>query len=267
MQVAEKHLRSQPRDAPVRVILARAELAHGELARASAELRQALASDPHNIDALYYLSLAARELSQREYQRLFALAPDSGRVHQLLAEGALASENPSEAEAEFQNALRANPRSIEVMTELAELKRRQSKFDEAIAYYRQAEQVGGANYDIAYGLGACYTYQQDYARAVTWLRQAVVFAPDSGAARFALGNALFQSGQLAAAIPELTASLRFEPGLKQAYFLLGRAYSKLGRQDEAKVAFEKLDQLNRSEVPGQKKGAAGEGNRQPDAPP
>jgi tetratricopeptide (TPR) repeat protein len=260
-QVAETHLRSHPQDAPVRVILARADLAVGKFQPAFEELRKALASDPRNIDALYYLALVARELSQQQYQQLVALAPDSDRVHQMLAEAALAIQNPTEAETEFQNALKANPRAGEVLTELAELKRSQSKFDEAITYYTRAEEIGPPSYEVAYGLGASYTYKQEYAQAVVWLRKAVNFAPESAAGHFALGNALFQGGQLEAAIPELKSSLQLEPQLKQAYFLLGRIYSKLGRKDEANAALKKLDQLNRSEVPGQDKGLADEAPR------
>jgi tetratricopeptide (TPR) repeat protein len=265
-QLAEKHLRANPKDVPVRLILARAELAQGKFQQAFEELQKVLASDANNVDALYYLSLMGRELSHREYERLFSIAPDSDRVHQLLGEAALAAENRSEAEEEFQKALIANPRSIEVSTELAELKRSQSKFDEAIVYYTQAEKIGPLNYEIAYGLGACYTYKQEYSRAIEWLRKAVALAPDSVAGRFALGNALFQDGQLEAAIPELNISLQMEPRMKQAYFLLGRAYSKLGRQDEAKGALKKLDELNRSEIPGQDKDSSGSINPKPEAP-
>jgi len=263
-QLAEKHLRKYPNDAPMRVMLARAELAQRKFQPAVTELERVLVSDPHNVDALFYLSFAASELSRMEYQKLFALAPDSGRVHQLLAEAALAAQNPTEAETEFQNALKANPHSIEVATEMAELKRSQSKFDEAITYYTKAEGIGPLNYEIAYGLGACYTYKQEYSRATGWLRKAVNLAPDSVAGRFALGNVLFQSGQLEAAIPELQTSLKLEPRMKQAYFLLGRAYSKLGRQDEAKAAFKKLDELSHSEIPGQEKESTGTLNSKPD---
>jgi tetratricopeptide (TPR) repeat protein len=265
-QLAERHLRKYPNDAPMRVMLARAVLAQGNFHLAVEQLHKALQSDPRNIDALYYLSLAARELSQREYQRLVALAPDSARVHQLAGEAALAAENHSEAEAEFQSALKANPRSIEVATELAELKRSQSKFDEALTYYEQAAKIGPLNYEIAYGLGACYTYKQDYPQAIKWLRKAVAFAPDSASGRFALGNALFQSSQFEAAIPELRTSLRLEPKLKQAYFLLGRAYTKLGRQEEAQAAFRKLDELNRSELPSSEREAGGTMSPKPETP-
>jgi tetratricopeptide (TPR) repeat protein len=254
VRVAKEHLRKYPKDVPVRVVLARAELAQNNPLQAFEQLQRALESDPRNIDALYYLSLVSRELSHRVYQRLFSLAPDSFRVHQLLGEAALSADNPTEAEEEFKKALVANPHSADVSTELAELKRSQSKFDEAIAYYMQAEEVG-LNYDVAYGLGACYTYMQEYPHAIEWLRKAAAFAPDSAAGRFALGNALFQDGQFEAAIPELSAALRLEPRLKQAYFLLGRAYSKLGRQEEAKIAIKKLDELNRAEIPADAKGS------------
>jgi tetratricopeptide (TPR) repeat protein len=249
-QLAEKQLRTHPNAVAVRVMLARALLAQGRFQPAFEELRKVLASDPNNTDSLYYLSLIARELSQREYQRLLALAPDSDRAHQLLAEAALAAENPSEAETEFQNALRVNPGSADAAIALADLKRSQSKFDEAIGYYAQAEKIGPLSYPIAYGLGACYTYKKDYSQAADWLHKAVTLAPDSAAGHFALGNALFQGGQLEAAIPELKMSLQLEPRMKQAYFLLGRGYTKLGRQQEAEAMFQKLDQMNRSEVPG-----------------
>ena len=68
---------------------------------------------------------------------------------------------------------------------------------------------------------------------------------------------MFQDGQFTAAIPELKDALRREPRMKQAYFLLGRAYSKLGKPEEARVAIQKLDELNRSEVPEERKKTSG----------
>jgi tetratricopeptide (TPR) repeat protein len=248
---AQAYLHTHPKNVPLRIVLARAELAQGKPQNAFAELRRALAYDPKNIDALYHLSLVSRQLSRSEYERLFSLAPDSFRVHQLLAESALGAENPAEAESQFKKALERNPNSVEILISLAELKRTQSRFDEAITYYTQAGQNGVLSYDVAYGLGACYTYKQEYPEAAKWLRRAAALAPDIAAGRFALGNALYQLGQFEAAIAELQASLRLEPRMRQAYFLLGRAYAKLGRQEEAKEAVRKLDELNRSDVPGQ----------------
>jgi tetratricopeptide (TPR) repeat protein len=245
VELSQRYLKQHPSSVPARVLLARAELLEGQLISAFQDLRKALTLAPHNIDALYYLSFTTRALADQEYRRLFEMNPDSSRVHQLFAEAALSSQNPTQAEAEFEKALAANPKSGEAATELAELKRSQSKFDEAISYYNQAAIVA-LTYDVAYGLGACYTYKQDYATAIEWFRKATSLGPNSAAAHFALGNAFFQSGQFDAAIPELSTALHFEPQMKQGYFLLGRAYSKLGRNEDAAITFKHLDELNSS---------------------
>src|SRR6266568_2834095 len=252
-EVAAGHLRKFPSDVPVRVILARADIAEGKVADAFQELRKALASDPRNIDALFYLSLLAKEFSHQEGQRLISLAPDSDRAHQLLAEAALAAANQNEAETEFENALKANPHSIAVLTELAELKQSQFKFDEAINYYSQAEALDPSDYRIAYGLGSCYSSKQAFPEAVEWFRKALAIAPRSAAGRFALGDALVQNAQFEAAIPELKASLEIDPKLTEAYLLLGRAYLKLGRREEAKAVFRRFNELNRAEMHGEQK--------------
>jgi Putative Zn-dependent protease, contains TPR repeats len=249
-ELAKAHLRRFPNDASVRVVLARVEFARAEFPQAFEDLQKAVVSDPKNVDALYYLSLTARELSQRESQRLFSLSPDSSFVHRLLGEAALTADNQSQAEQEFQKALKANPQSVEVLTELADLKRSQAKFEEAITYYTKAEQFDPLSYDAAYGLGICYAYTQQYPLAIERLQKAVTLAPNSSEGRFALGKALFQNGQFEAAIQELKAAVRVDPRMKQAYVLLGRSYSKLGRPEEAKAAFRKFDELDRAESQG-----------------
>ncbi len=252
-ELARVHLRRFPNDAPVRMILARTELAQGKFDEAFENIRRVLSLDPKNIDALYYLSLLAKELAQRENQRLVSLAPDSYRVHQLLGEAAVTAGNKGEAEKEFLEALKINPGSVEVLTELGELKRSEGKFKEAINYYMQAERSGTLSYEIAYGLGACFSSMTKYPEAIEWFQRAVALALDSAAGRFALGNALFHKGELEPAISELKASLQIDPGMRQAYLLLARAYSNLGRPEEAKAALQKVDELDRAELYGKPK--------------
>jgi tetratricopeptide (TPR) repeat protein len=164
--VRNTHLWKFPSDVPVRMILGRTELAQGKFDDAFETIRRMLALDPKNIDALYYLSLLAKELAQRENQRPFSLAPDFYRVHQLLGAAALTAGNKGDAEKEFLLALRINPRSMELPTELGELKRSQGKFEEAINYFTQAEQFGTLSYEIAYGLGVCLSSMTKYPEAI-----------------------------------------------------------------------------------------------------
>jgi tetratricopeptide (TPR) repeat protein len=263
--MAQSYLKTSPKSAAARVLLARARLAEGRVQEAYAELRRAVGDDPANVDALYYLGTLAAVLSESEFRQLYALAPDSARVHQLLAEAFQAQGNLAEAEGEYLAALRADPRSVESLTALGELKREQAKLDEAIDYYTRAEQAGGLDYDIAYGLGACYSIKQEHARAVEYLRRAVVFAPDAAAARFALGQSLFQLGEAEAAVAELKTAVALEPKMRQAYFLLGRAEQKLGRRAEAQAAFRKVEELSKAEFEADR-GAGEPASQPPQAP-
>jgi tetratricopeptide (TPR) repeat protein len=130
--LAEKALKHDPRSTAARIVLAQANLAQGRFLPAYQQLREALRIDAKNVDALYYLGQLCNLLSQVEYQALYALAPDSARVHQLQAELYQLQENKAKAEEEYQAGLKSNPRSLEVLVALADLNRSQSRYDEAL---------------------------------------------------------------------------------------------------------------------------------------
>jgi tetratricopeptide (TPR) repeat protein len=246
--LAAAQLKLQPASARWRVLLARAELGQGNLQAARIELERAIQADPKNLDALYFLAMVAEALGPQAYERLYALAPNSERVHQLMAEAALAQENQAEAETEYKAALAANPRAADSLLGLAELKRTQSKFDEALPLYQQTEAIVGLNHDIAYGMGVCYSYQQDRDRAIQYFQRAATLAPKADATQFALGNELFQAGKLAEAVEPLQRAVALNPKIKQAYFLLGRAYQRLGRPDAARTAFKRVEELTKADL-------------------
>jgi len=246
--LASKHLEAHPEDPPARILLARAELAEGQYDPAYETLQKALALDPANIDALYYLERLCTILSQIEFRRLLETAPDSFRAHQLMAESYSARHDDDEAEKEYQAALKANPTSVEILDALGELKRSKFKFDEALDYYTRALKLAPRDYTSAYGSGACYLYKQNPSRAIQSLRRALEVDPNSAAAHLALGDALLRGGDAAAAVAELNAAITLVPGMRQAYTLLARAYQKLGQTRKAQQALQKEQQLAQEEV-------------------
>jgi tetratricopeptide (TPR) repeat protein len=153
-QIARQYLKGHPGSAAMHVVLARAELTTNRPEQAIAELRKALAADPRNVDAHYYLWLAAKTQAQQEYQKFFAMAPDYYSVHQLMGEAALAADRPTEAENEFPAALDAKPNSLEVLAELGNLKRSQSKYDEAIGYIPRRNKQDGSTMTSPMGWGS-----------------------------------------------------------------------------------------------------------------
>ncbi len=245
--LTEGYLKAHPESVKARILLARAEMAQGEYDSAYRNLRNVLDANPQNVDALYYLGWVCFALSQAEHQKLYALAPDSPRVHQLLAESYRARQDVSKAEEEYLTALKASPNSVEILDELGNLKRSQFKFDEAITYYSRALEISPRDYTSAYGLGASYLYKQEAARAVEYFRRAVAADPNSPAARLALGDALWRAGEAAEAIEELKAATALEPDMRQAYTLLARAYNTLGQSQAAEAALKKAEDLTQKD--------------------
>ncbi|HEV2493409.1 MAG TPA: tetratricopeptide repeat protein [Terriglobia bacterium] len=241
--LASKYLDAHPDSTAARILVARAEIAEGRYESAYEALRQALDSEPTNIDALYYLERVCTILSQIEFQRLIELAPDSFRSHQLAAESYLAQHNEGEAEKEYRNALKANPDSVEILDALGELKRSEFRFDEALDYYERAAKLAPGDYTSAYGSGACQLFKQNPQRALESFRRAVTIDHSSAAAHLALGDALLRANQAAAASQELKAAIALVPSMRQAYALLARAYRKLGQTREAEQALEEEQKL------------------------
>src|SRR5580692_1087584 len=63
-ELAEQQIRDNPKAAPARVLLARAELAQGKLLQALEQLKVVLARGTSNVDAFYFLSVVAGEPSR-----------------------------------------------------------------------------------------------------------------------------------------------------------------------------------------------------------
>jgi len=245
--LARSYLKVHPRTPAALILLARAEMAQEKYESAYQSLWRVLRNDPKNIDALYYLAHVCVKLSQQQREELYSLAPDSARVHQLLAESYRVQQNRAKAEEEYLAALRADPRLVEVLNALGDLKRSQFRFDEAVTYYSQSAQIEPRNYQGAYGLGVCHLYQQNPAKAIGEFQRALVLDPESAPARLALGNSLLQVGQVAEAVTELKAAVALEPGMRQAYTLLARAYRRLGQSRETEEALRKSEELTQKE--------------------
>ena len=63
-EIARQYLKLHPGSAAMHVMLARAELAANHPEQAIVELRKALAADPRNVDAHYYLWLTTKTQAQ-----------------------------------------------------------------------------------------------------------------------------------------------------------------------------------------------------------
>lgn len=245
--LARTYVKTHPQDPAGLILLARAEMAQGKHRPAYQELRQALRTDPNNIDTLYYLGQVSKILGQLEYEQLFAMAPDSARTHQFLAESYSAQGNSKKAIAEYEAALKADPRSVEVLCALGDLERWDQRFDVAIGYYSRALELEPNGYCGPYGLGVAHLRRHELPQAIEYFQRALNSDPKSGVARLALGSALLSSGDVTGALSELKSAVVCKPDLRQAYALLAKVYRRLGQLREAEESLKKAKELEQRE--------------------
>jgi predicted Zn-dependent protease len=245
---AAVYLRTHPSVGEARILLARAQMGEGKYDEAYQNLVAALKSQPRNIDVLYYLGKVSTLLAQQQFQRLYSLAPDSARVHQLMGESYENQGRVPEAIREYQAGLKLKPHSVALLNALGDLERSQYHFDEAITYYSRASEIDSRDYGSAYGLGAAFLYKQQPQQAAAYLRRAAALAPQSPVVHLALGDAFLRAGQASRAVPELKAALRLEPHMRQAYTLLAQAYEKLGADEAAQKALREANRLTKEEL-------------------
>lgn len=282
--LAEQYLKAHPDSVDGRVSVAQSKMAVGDLETAYAHLREAIRINPKHVEALYHFGKLCTILAQAEHQRLFSMAPDHYRVHQLMAESYLAQENVTQAEEAYQAALKANPKSVTVLNALGDLKRRElgaaetsldsaatSRYEQAIPYYSRALKLDPGNYEAHYGLGVSYLNSNKTTAAIEHFGKAVRADPQSAVAHLGLGRALLSGEKAAEAVEELSTAVRLEPKMRQGFFLLGRTYQKLGKMELAKEALARERELRQAEFRADQEamttGGMPAGGSQPPNPP
>ena len=246
--LAHAVVQAHPGNVAARVLLARAHLALGQLDLADEQLQQAARLAPRDEHVLYYLGLVTSQLARREFERLFAVAPDSARVHQLMAESLEARELRVAAEEEYQAALRADPDAYDALLGLARLQRIRLDCEHAIALYQRAERLR-PSYEGAYGLGSCQLRQQDFPAALASLEQAVTRDPSAALAWVDLGSARLGAGRTSDAVAALERAIVLEPRMGEAYYMLGRVYQSTGDTARAREAYARARELRVGEEP------------------
>lgn len=219
-------------------------MAQGHVDAAYVALAEAVRLQPRHVDALFFLSTLAKVMARQQYDRLYRIAPDSARVHQVMGESYVSQGDLPQAEAEYKTAIRMNPRLLAPLVGLADLKRENGAFQEAMPYYARALEANPSSFDANYGMGVCLVYLRRTEEALPYFRSALAVEQSSAVARFALGDALFKLGRLEPASKELREATRLEPAMRQGYVLLARVYQKLGRGNDAERAFARARELN-----------------------
>ncbi len=224
--------------------LGKAWFALGQHEIAGDAFAAALARNPQNVEASYWLIRTYTALSETCFTQLMADFPDSWRAHQLRAEIFQIQQADKDAIEEYQAAARLRPDDFELHRGLGELYLSTDSFDEAGREIEKALTLNPGDARGLYLMGRWYVAQRQPQQAITYLQRALRYEPGLLEARAALGKAYLRTGQAALAAAELEKAVVLDR-YGDVHYLLYEAYRDLGKKDLAKAALARSQELRR----------------------
>jgi tetratricopeptide (TPR) repeat protein len=218
-------------------------------------LRQISPTDP---DVLYTAHRIYSDLADETTLSLVMAAPDSARMHQVMAQELARQGDSPAAIAHYREALKLEPQLPGAHFELAELLNAGGSRDnqqEVEQEYKLALKNNPFDAKSENRLGEIAFRQSDLNGALEHYSRAVKLQPRDAEANIGLGKTLLSLHQPAKALPLLETAVQLDPYNALAHYRLGVAYRESGRGDDAKRELaefqklkamrEKLDQVYR----------------------
>lgn len=191
-------------------------------------LEKAVAADPANLEARYYLGRVRFE------QNRFA-----------------------DAIVEFQEVLKRDPNHVKAQNNLGQALEAQNRIDEAIDAYRRAVEMDRHSPKASelplLNLGVLLLQRDQVADAHSLLVRAASINPQSAKVRFQLGKTYLRLSRLGDAEKEFLEAARLDPEDAGAHYQLGRLYHRLGKKELARKELETTERLRAKERPAKAK--------------
>jgi tetratricopeptide (TPR) repeat protein len=223
-----------------------------DLDRAVDVVRTLLSSNPKNVDVLYVAARVYADLANRSRDALALAAPESGRMHQLMAEFLINRGDAHAALIQYRKALELEPRLRGVHYELGEAIMQDSRqapaLEAAEKEFRAALADNPADARAEYRLGSVCSLRGDYRTAIQHYSRAIQLQPANAYAQQELGAAYIKMSEPEKAREYLLAATRLDPLYPSAHYQLGILYRQLGREADARrelETFEKLEEMRK----------------------
>lgn len=248
-------LRTEPKSSPealrLTTLIGLAHYGLGEYAAAIPYLKQATAADPQNLP--FRLTLAQSCLSSKQYQcvldvyhEIVTLNADSAEADMLAGEALDEMQDKPGAAAQFRAAVKADPKEPNVHFGLGYLLWGLLQFDEA-AKELQAEIDNNPDHAQALTYLADCDIQLGHPEAAPpLLEKAIRIDPRIELAHLDLGIIYSDADRRQDALRELKVAEKLNPEDQNVHWRLGRFYKSMGRNEEAKVEFDKTRSLQKA---------------------
>ena len=223
----------------IRAGMALAELDYQwrDLEKASAVLAVLQKLDPANVDVLYVIYRVHTDLATQARDNLALIAPNSARMHQVLAQHLFTEGDAKGAVAQYREAVRIDPHLPGAHFELGEaiLKDSMSEGSQQNAQkeFETALAINPSDAKAEAQLGALFSLHGDVAAALSHYQRAAELSPDDPEAQVGLGKVLMSTGEPEKALQHLLAAVRIDPTNAQAHYRLAQLYRQLARASDA----------------------------------
>ena len=209
----------------------------GDIDKAHDVVRVLEHATPTDADVLYAAYRIYTDEANHARDSLAMAAPDSARVHELMAQHLVNEGDLASAVAQYRKALAINPKLPGVHFELGEAVLQNSLSTSAVGEAEEqfrialAESPGNANAE--YGLAKIAAERRDWKDAIAHYSRALQFRPDYANAHLGLGAALQEAGEPDEAWQHLLVASQLDPLNPRAHYRLSVLYRSMGREADA----------------------------------
>jgi tetratricopeptide (TPR) repeat protein len=222
------------------------ELASGHAEKAVAPLDKAAELSPKDINILDYRGRAHLLVSKLSYAQMYALDPNSWRMHRLSAQIYSEANQHKEAVRELEAAVKLSPKQPDLYEELGDEHRKDSDLEMAAAAYRKELELTPHNPVALYDLGSVLVEQGKSESGVPLLREAVKILGGPTVANYYLGRGLADLGLYQEAAEHLEKATKIVPQdevARRAFYKLAQVYRKMQRPADARNALAQFQEL------------------------
>jgi arylsulfatase A-like enzyme/Tfp pilus assembly protein PilF len=214
---------ADPENPVFRSALARALRQHGQIRRAIAMYREAVALRPDDAEGWYNLAVAFQEAGDQKHaaeavREAIERDPSRPEAHNVLGIAFSAEGRLMEALDQFREAARLDPRNARAANNAGNVYRSMQKWGDAEASYRQAAELDPAYSDPWNGLGTVQVERGKPREAIQYFDRALQLSAAAHEARLNRAVAYQLAGEVDAAIREyraFIAAVRNDPAFDQ----------------------------------------------------
>lgn len=249
LEKAFPHLQEQKLRVQAGLELIEVDYALSDLGKASEIVNVLRQLEPTDVDILYTAHRIYSELSDEATLSLAMVAPDSARMHQLMAHELARQAKDDVAIENYRIALKIDPQRADVHYELAEMLNTQSSASaraEAEKEYKAA--LAGNPFDekSEARLGDIALRRSDLKSAAAYYSRALEMEPNDPDANLGMAKVLMSMHEPQKAAPHLEHAAQLEPFNPATHYRLGVLYRELGRTDDSHrelAQFQKLKKM------------------------